>query len=171
MQHAFEGHVLGATNLPLEVGTREELQVATLTLLQQTRRTIEILSRELDPAIYDAADVVEAIKRMILANRYARVRAIVAEPQKIAQRGHRLVELAYVLSSFIELRTAAEQHRAFIEALLICDGCGYTYRQNWDRFDATVNFSDRRRSNLLQNQFEEMWALAEPDPNLRRLAL
>jgi hypothetical protein len=168
---AIDGLQLGATAREFEVERRDELRAVVLALAGQARRSLDIVSRELDPPLYDHQDFAEAVRRLAVSNRRAEIRVLVVEPAPIAARGHRLVDLAQRLSSFIQLRVPAPEQRELNEAWVVADKIGYVHRRLADRYAATVNFDDPRESVRLTNRFEEIWQRANPDPNLRRLQL
>ena len=58
------------------IETRATLQDISLLIAQNCRRTLDITSRHLDPAIYDQALLVEAVKHIVLNNRLARIRLL-----------------------------------------------------------------------------------------------
>ncbi len=163
--------VLGETARAFELGRAKELRRVLLELAQQTRRTLDLVSRHLDPTLYDRDDFVEAVKQLALGSPRARVRMLILDPAPVIASGHRLIPLAQRLSSYIELRVPAPEHREFNEAWLVADKDGYAHRRFSDRFEATVDFHDPRLAAHLTNRFDELWQRAQPDPNLRRLHL
>lgn len=167
----FGQYILGESAAPLDLETREENQLATLHLLRQCRRNVDIISRELDPTIYDRPEIIEAIKQMILTRRRCQVRIVVFHTRTIVQRSHQLLQLAGDLSSFIEIRQAAPEHDDYAAALLIADACGYLHRPLWSRYEASACFNGRRQAQALLNGFDVLWTAARSDVNLRRLAL
>jgi len=167
--YSFDDYKLAETSELIEVETREDNHLAVVQLAQQCRRNLEIISRDLDPTIFDTPDFVEAVKLLVLNNRQAQIRILVFEPEAIVHRGHRFINLAENLSSFIELRKPGVEYRDYNVALLIADETGYLHREHAERFEGEVNFNDKRQSKHLLQQFEEMWETASPDPNLRRV--
>jgi len=93
------------------------------------------------------------------------------DPENIVRNGHRLVEFAGSVSSFIELRKAGREFHSYNECLLLADSVAYIHRLNGERFEATANFNDRRQSKFYMDDFEIMWASSLPDPNLKRLSI
>ncbi|HMM77551.1 MAG TPA: hypothetical protein PJ986_17740 [Gammaproteobacteria bacterium] len=163
--------VLGETDLAFETARAEELRRVLLELAQQARRTIDLVSRHLDPPLCDREDFVDAVKRLVLGSTRARVRILVMDPAPLVGHGHRLLPLVQRLSSYIELRVPGPEHRELNEAWLVADNDGYAHRRFSDRYEATCNFHDPRYATLLSNRFEELWQRAQADPNLRRLHL
>lgn len=163
--------VLGTSEREFETERAEELRGVLLELAQQTRRTLDLVSRHLDPPLYDHEEFVEAVKQLVLGSPRARVRLLILDPAPLVSQGHRLMPLAQRLSSYIELRVPAPEHREFNEAWLVADKDGYAHRRFSDRYEATCNFHDPRLATHLTNRFDELWQRAQPDPNLRRLHL
>lgn len=162
---------LGETDREFELERAEELRLVLLELTQQARRTIDLVSRHFDPVLFDRDDYADALKQLVLGSSRAQVRLLVLDPAPIVSRGHRLVALAQRLSSFVQIRVPAPEHREFNEAWLVADKDGYAHRRFSDRYEATVNFHDPRLAVHLSNRFDELWHRAQPDPNLRRLHL
>ena len=169
--HTFDDFELARTDEDISINTREENCLAITKMAQQCRKSIEIISHNLNPEIYDTVEFVEATKRMILDNRHTKVRILVFQTQSIVKKGHRLVDLAKDLSSFIEFRVPGEEFRSFNEALFIADSIGYIHRFNAERFEGMVNFNDLRVSKYLRQHFERMWDRSETDVNFRKLSI
>lgn len=163
--------VLGQTAGTLDIAEREQLGAVSLALVQQAQRTLDIVSRHLDPLLYDTEPFVAAVRRLVLGSRHARVRLLLLDSRPLVTQNHRLIELALKLSSYIAVRVPAAQHKQFNEALLIADGTGYVHRTFSDRYEADASFADRRVAARLGDRFEELWTRALPDPNFRKLHL
>jgi len=162
---------LGKTDEPVPIDSVEHHREAAMRMVQQARFNVEIVSRLLDPPVYDTAEFVDAVTKLILGRRAARIRILIFDPLTVVQRGHRLVDLAGNLSSFIEMRKPGIEHSNFNGSLLMADAKGYILRESAERYEGTVNFHDRTVSKNLLEAFEEMWARATADPNLRRMIL
>jgi hypothetical protein len=167
----FESLELGEDKEPFRVESGADVRQASIALVAQSRRTVEILSRHLDPSVYDTVEFSDALRRFVLDSSRARVHIIVMDSKPILATGHRLVNLAQHLSSFVEIRKPDAKHARYNCAILLADRTGSVFRQLADRFHGVVNFGDRRVASDLGETFDEMWAHAEPDPNLRRLRI
>ena len=171
MIHPFANNILHETDETITVESSEENAAAALMMASQAGRSIEIVSRALDPVIFGAPDFVEAVKRMVLKSQYTRVRILVHEPLLIVQRGHRLLDLAFNLTSFFDLRVPGREHADYNESFAVFDTAGYIHRLDGERYEGKLNFNDQRTSRLLLHQFEEIWEKARQDPNLKRALL
>ncbi len=169
--YKFNKSILGETEDEVEIASSEENIYATNAMAAQANRTIDIISRRLDPPIYDTPEFIEAIKQLILKSSRAKVRVLVFEPEQIVKRGHRLVSLSMDMSSYITINVPNKEHDSFNESLFVADASGYIYRKESERFEGKVNFNDKRASRFLIHEFDEMWGKSRSDPNLRRALL
>lgn len=165
----YADHHLGTTDDTLALETVAENRRAIVAMARQSRNTIDIISRDLDPPIYDATEFVDAVQEMVLQNRRARIRILVFEAQAIRRKGHRFLNLGDRLSTYINFRIPPPEFHTFNESVFVADAAGYVHRLNSERFEATANFCDRLQSKYLLNQIDEMWDKAGPDPNLRQI--
>ena len=152
----------------VDIDTSEACRLAAVSMARQAARSIDIVSRRLDPQMYDNDEFCQAVSRMVIGSKRARVRVLVRHVEPLVRRGHRLLNLAQRLSSFIELRVPAPEFDDYNGAFLIADGAGTIERRLSDRFEASVNFNDPRTAQELGRHFEDMWRTATPDMNLRR---
>jgi len=167
----IEDYRLGETNKLLQLETRaDNIQVAN-HMANQCQRSLFIISRKLDPAVFDTKEFTDATKYLALRHRRAQIRIIVFEPDTIVKRGHRLLELSGRLSSFIEFRKAHYTFDNYNECLILADATGYIHRKNGELYEGTLNFKDRRTSRHLLNKFTDMWEMATPDPEFRKMML
>lgn len=168
---ANQTFILGETDETLPLAGRKAVRRATLTLTAQAKRSIDILSRDLDPVVYDHDELVESVTRFCRRSPKARVRIIVQEPGSLRGTTHRLVELAIKLSSSIEIRSPNADAEKRSDAFFIADQTGTVYINPADRYEGKVVCNDRHYAYELLREFEEMWQHAEPDPNSRWLGI
>ncbi|AOV16748.1 hypothetical protein BJI67_06440 [Acidihalobacter aeolianus] len=147
------------------------LQPATLAAIDDTQRDLIILSRSLDPALYDDDTVSGHLFALIRRQRHSRIRILIADLQPLRQYGHRLLALAQRVPSFIEIRLLAPRHRRENREWLIADTRSVIYREQADKSQALTAHSDRRWAIELAHEFQLMWDVAEQHPDLRRLSL
>ncbi len=162
---------LGDSSQEIEVVDSEQLRELSLHMAEQCRHHLDIVSRHLDPTVYDTTEFVAAVTAIATASSRARIRLLVCDPEPLRHRGHRLLTLCTRLSSFVMMRIPGAMHKDYNEGLLVADNTGYIYRQFADRYEGKACFNDRRSTRHHSHQFDELWEHAEPDPNFRRLYL
>lgn len=162
---------LAAGRRPEVLDGREELRSASRALAARARREIRILTRDLDPGLYDDAQFLATLRDLAMATRRLAVRVLVFDPGPAVRRGHRLIELARRHSSFIAIRRvpASEQDRT--DAFLLADERGYVFRPFSDLWEGTADDEDPITVRRLGAELERIWELAEEDVELRRLFL
>lgn len=166
----LDDYILGdSTDEVIKVETRQDNAAAALTLVKQCKQKLAIISHELDPFVYDQPDFVEAVRQLAIKGRNVEIRILAFEPELIVRRGHKLVDLAGKISSYIEIRKPASQYKSFNEAVLIADEVGYLFRESTDRYKGRLNFNSRRESKYMLDVFNSMWETARSDPNFRRM--
>lgn len=158
-----------------ETGTRplasaEDNRAAALEVAQSARRSLVLLSVDLDPFIYDQEPFLTAVRQLATGSRYASIRVLVQDSARVVREGHRLVELARRLSSFIELRKPHTDYSTLTETFLVADEHVVLYRTLASRFEGIAG-----RNPLLAREklklFNQIWGKSEPDQELRGLKL
>ena len=151
---------------------RDQAVAAIAELLADTAHEIAIYTRDLDPALFDIPPILDAIKRIALSGRRARVRVLVQEPRKPVADGHRLIALAQRLPSLIEFRTPQDEHdRQYASAFLINDRRGYLFRILASRSEGEGSTYAPGRHAQLREYFDQVWERSVPSEELRQLAI
>jgi len=162
---------LGISDIEIELLTRAETRHATELMVGQTQTSLDIISRDLDPFLYDRETFLDLLSRLCLRNRQARIRFLVQDPATPIKKNHRLIELGRKLSSSIEFRQPHQDYQYFNAACLIADRCGLIHRSLADRFEGTANFYAPVAARRELDFFTEVWERSESHPEFRRLYL
>lgn len=166
------GHVDSKAAIgPLRIEGLTELRTAAVELAAAAQREIILLSTDLQAQLYDQQPFLDAIRRLATSTSRARIRVLVRDVERVVKQGHRLVELASRLSSFIEIRRMAENDADGEHCFLLIDRRMLLRQQT-----ATSRFAELDREAALSGrqlgqEFDACWELAAPDLNLRRLWL
>lgn len=156
----------------LVVADREQALVAIGELLADAKHELAIHTRDLDPALLDVAASLDAIKRIALSGRHARIRILLQEPRKAVADGHRLIALAQRLPSAIEIRTPVEeQDLQYAAAFLVNDRRGYLFRPLGNRPDGEGSTYAPGRHAQLLSLFDQIWERAVASEDLRQLSI
>ena len=161
--------VLGVERNAIRVDGLQAVQSLSVSFAAQARRGLDIVSRDLDPRVYDQADFLAAARQLAVSSRFARIRLLVRDVDAVIKADHRLIEMARRLSSFVEIRRLGGDDAEFNEAFLLADQVGFLRRPVADRWDGEACFNDPLRARELRRVFEGLWQRAVVDPNLRRL--
>lgn len=158
-----------STVYPLE--HMEQVRAGSAALASQAQRSLAVMSRDLEARIYDQEPFLEAVKGLALSSRNARIRFLIHDSRYAVRHGHRLIELACGLSTFIAIRPLPEEGAALTEAFLVADERGVLHRPQGDRYQGTLSFNDPLQARDLLRCFDALWERSEPDSELRRLHL
>jgi hypothetical protein len=143
---------------PLILTSFEEVRAAVVEVASCAKRSITIMTPDLEPGIYDHDDFLEVVKRLVLAKRYARVRVLVTEPSRTVRNGNRFVALGRRLNTFIDFRNLRDDYRKDThDAYIIADDKAVLYRANGRRFDAIMGLHEPVIAHQHLKTFEQPW--------------
>lgn len=157
-------------NREFEVDTLAGVRETTLQLLGDARRQVWIYSRDLEPALYGDAEVLEELKRIGIQGRSAEIRILLQEPAALLKQTHPLLALAHRLGSTFLFRSPSEeidlQHPA---AFLLTDRGGYLHRPIGSRWEGVANLHGPGRQRQWREYFDAVWERSRPCSELRSL--
>ena len=117
---------------------------------------------------FDVAASLDAIKRVAMSGRHARIRILVQDPRNAVLDGHRLVALAQRLPSTIAIRTPVEeQDLQYPAAFLLNDRRGYLFRPLGNRLEGEGSTYAPGRHAQLVALFDQIWERSVPGEDLR----
>lgn len=156
----------------LAITGREAAAEVTAALVAGARRRIRILSRVLDPGLYDDPAVLEALRGFATATTEADVRLLVLDATAI-QRAHApLLALAQRLPSVFQFRELSDPvDRARADAFIATDAGGCYHREFGHRFDGEAMLHGAGRARQLCEAFDPVWERSRPCTELRALGL
>ncbi|HXG27459.1 MAG TPA: hypothetical protein VNJ47_01250 [Nevskiales bacterium] len=152
-----------------ELNSHIEFREAACALVRGARLQLNILTYAFEREIYGHPDFVQAVQKLATQHARARVRILIHSPDWASRSGHRLVELARRLSSFIELRELNEQDKQLTGEVLIADENALLYRESPDTMQARYFPDDPRQASPWLRRFEGLWTGGEIVQGLRRL--
>ncbi len=162
-------HRLGEDETTISATIASEHRDLALSMTQQATRGILIFTRDLDPAVYDTPEFLEAASTLARRSPHSYVRILVQDSARASREGHRLVSLAQRLSSRVEIRKPPREYQEYNQAFFIADETGYIRRPLADRYEGVARFKDRLAARELALFFREVWERSHADRQLRRL--
>ncbi len=156
----------------LAAGDRAQMLAALAMLLGDAGHELAILTRDLDADLFATPASLEALKRIALSGRRARIRILVQDPRAARTEALPLIALAQRLPSAFALRTPVEDlDRQLASAFVLNDRRGYLFRPLATRFDAEGSTYAPGRHTQLLASFEQIWERSEPAVELRALGI
>ena len=162
-------YLLGITHGDIALHTIDQNRATALALAQQASRYIQIATRDMDSLLYDNEPFAEALATLARRHTKSHIDILVWDSMAAVKQGHRLINLAQRLSSFVRIRKPADEHAKYTEAFLVADGIGYMSRNLAERYEGIASFHAPLQARNLSQLFTTMWEKATPDPQLRRL--
>lgn len=160
------------TNSPvITLSTAEQFQSMTVELAGSAQRQISICAYDLEPAMYGSPAFIEAVLTLIKRSRQARVRILAADTKRMVENGHPILRLLRRADEQCQIKKYQVEPDAITPAYFICDDHSMIRRQDATIYKGFCYRDDRARITNQQEEFDERWALATDDPNLRQLSL
>jgi predicted GNAT family N-acyltransferase len=153
-----------------------EHQQAAMTiavaLVAQTSRTVLIYTRELDPGLFDAPRVLDALRRFATRSRGGEVHILLQDATTPQHALAPLIGLAQRLPSVFAFREVRDPvDRAYPSAFIVNDRGGYYFRPLGHRFDGEAELENPGRARQLREEFGRIWERSRPCTEYRALGL
>jgi predicted GNAT family N-acyltransferase len=157
---------------PAAIEHRDAAIATTCALIAAARRGLWIYSRELDPGLFDAPEVLDALRRFGTAGRGGEARFLLQDAT-VPQRGQSpLLALGQRLPSVFLFREVADPvDRDYPSAYIANDAGGYYFRSLGHRFDGEADLHAPGRARQLRGAFMAVWERARPVSEYRTLGI
>ena len=153
------------------ISTQEEMRLAAIDVASQATRRLSIFTHDLDPGIYDDPDFLEVVKHMVLSQRYARVRVLIADPTRAIKNGNQFVYLGRRLNTYIEFRNVREDLRTHPESYCIADDTALVYRLDASRWEGIADTYEPSIARMYGSTFDEIWQASEVEIEFRQMGI
>jgi len=156
-------------DLALRLEGLDALRAHSVRLISQARRQLCIQTPDLEASCYDTLEVEAAIKRLLLGNPRHRVRLLINDSASAVRQGHRLIALAQRLTSNLLIRRPPTDQQPDGACLIVDDLA--LLRRTSSAPNGFVRYGDRAAVKVQQQVFDRLWAISQPDQELRRMVL
>jgi len=153
------------------LSTMPEVRDASLRVAKSAQRLLSIFTQDLEPLVYGEEPFLEAIKRLVLARSYAKVRVLLADPSRAMVDNNRFLALARRLTSCIDLRAMSPEYPASAGAFIIADDKALVYRLQADRWDGISDMNDPAVVRRYLNFFDEVWQTSMQESQMRQMLM
>jgi predicted GNAT family N-acyltransferase len=157
---------------PSAIETRDVAVATVVALVTAARRGLWVYSRELDPGLLDATEVLEALRHFATAGRGNEVRLLLQDAYAPQRLHAPLMTLAQRLPSVFQFREVADPvDRAYPSAYVVNDAGGYYFRTLGHRFDGEADLHAPGRARQLRGTFNAIWERSRPVTEYRALGI
>lgn len=157
---------------PNAVEDREAAITATIAIIDATRRGLRVYSRALDPGLFDAPPVLDALRRLAVRGDGIELRFLLQDAETPQREHAALIALAQRLPSVLLFRAVDDPvDLAYPSAFVANDGNGYYFRSLGHRFDGETALDAGGRARQLREEFDRTWERSRPCSEYRALGL
>jgi len=169
IEHQSMRRALGGPN-PVE--DREAAIAATCAIADATRRSLRVYSRALDPGLFDAPRVLDALRQLAVRGDGIELRFLLQDADTPQREHAPLIALAQRLPSVVLFRAVDDPvDLAYPSAFVANDGGGYYFRGLGHRFDGETALDAGGRARQLRAEFDRTWERGRPCAEFRALGL
>jgi predicted GNAT family N-acyltransferase len=169
IEHQAMRRVLGGMSA---IEDREAALATTAALVRAARRGLWIYSRELDPGLFDAPQLLEALRAFGTAGHGGEARFLLQDAAAPQRTNAPLLALAQRLPSVFLFREVIDPvDRPYPSAFVANDAGGFYFRSLGHRFDGEADLHAPGRARQLRANFEQVWERSRPVTEFRALGL
>lgn len=149
--------------------TSSLLREHIINMSSQAHFSINCLSRDLDANLTNNHEFINSIRHVIKNSKNIRIHFLVHNIEKSIHHGHRIIDLAQRLSSYITIKILSNEYKHHNNAFMVVDNSAVIYREQSDRFDSIIEYSNKQKAEKLNHFFKDAWEHGLSDENLLRL--
>ncbi|MDX1452414.1 MAG: GNAT family N-acetyltransferase [Oleiphilaceae bacterium] len=153
------------------IATEEMAMSHHRSMLLQARRRIWLMANNINNPVLMQAETADAIVQLIKRNPQANVRLLVNDDRQGAGYFNPTLQAMQKLSSYCEIRTLYKTGQQLKSLHTIVDFDGTIQRENLEDWRGQACYDSRLLSNRLSQNYDQIWQMARPSMELRRLAL
>ena len=148
-----------------------DVRAAIARLCSHARREILILSPELEPPLFDDAELVEILSAFARRHEKSTVSILVHDSRRMVRDGHRLLALARRLPTPIQIRLVHPDMRDREDTLVVGDRAGLLHLPRTGVAQGFLNLNDSPLAHQYARLFDRLRDRAVLDPNLRTMTI
>lgn len=141
----------------------------SIKLAQQSRRSIAILTHDLDDLVYGTSEFVQTLSDFARSSRNAQVQILIKDTKIAIETGHPLIRLAQRLSSKIIVRKMTVEPNNTEMGFLLADTDKLLYKNDDAIHRGFANYAAAGEIKPLREEFNYLWQYGEPEPEFQIL--
>lgn len=148
-----------------------DFQMYSKQLVAQSRRSIAILTRNLDASIYAAPEFVQYVTDFVRSARNAQVQILIKDTKPAIETGHLLTRLAQRLPSKILMRKMTVEPTDKEMGYILGDTDKLLYKNDDAQHRGFFNSTAASEIKSLREEFNYLWQYGEQEPELKVLQI
>lgn len=138
-------------------------------LVAQSRRSIAILTHNLDTHVYATPEFVQHLSDFVRSSRNAQVQILIKNTKLAIETGHPLIRLAQRLSSKILVRKMTVEPNNKDMSYMLGDTDKLLYKNDDAVHRGFFNLAAASEIKSLREEFNYLWQYGEPEPEFQLL--
>jgi hypothetical protein len=138
-------------------------------LITHSRRSIAILTRDLDVLVYGTPECVQHLSDFVRSNRNAQIQILIKDTKPAIETGHLLVRLAQRLSSKILVRKMTVEPNNKEMGFMLGDTDKLLYKNDDALHRGFFNSAAASEIKSLREEFNYLWQYGELEPEFQVL--
>lgn len=147
----------------------EDFRRYSLELVKENRRTLAVLTKDLDTLVFGTPEFVEAVSAFSRSSRHTQIQILIKDTKPAIESGHLLIRLAQKLSAKILVRKMTVEPNNKDMAFILGDTDKLLYKNDDAVYRGFFNRSAARELKPLREEFNYLWQYAEPEPEFQLL--
>ncbi len=157
---------------PVRITDQATAVEMTTRIIADARRRVWIRSLDLDPWLFDHADVLDALRGFAIHDHDVQVLILLHDHAAPQAAQAKLLDLAQRLPSVFQFREVDDPaYREDRSAMVAGDAGGYYFRAEGDRFEGSACLASRARVRQLKERFDEVWERSRVISEYRALGI
>jgi len=149
------------------ISSLEEMRAAVDAVAASAQRLMSIYTPDLEPDLYDQNGFLEIVKRFVLARRFAKVRVLISDSNRLLRDNNRFIAMGRRLTSCIDIRPAMGPNKQRAAGYVIADDRAIVYRVHADRWDGVADMNNPPVARQYLDEFDEIWHASALDEHAR----
>lgn len=149
----------------------EAFKEAADTLIEHCEKQLCLFTYDLDHKLFDNLQWIESVSQRLRKHPSHSFRILVHDSYRAEKMGHRLVDLARRLPSYVQIRKIPRDYGENKESFLIADGMHILYRKYYEDYRGFLHIKAIPLAQQKQSYFDEVWERGKEPTSLRQLSL
>ncbi|RLK50323.1 hypothetical protein DFR31_0216 [Alkalispirillum mobile] len=152
------------------VTTASEHAEVAVELVRQAQHEVDIISADLDPAVFNDQGLADALRKLAVSSPKARIRVLVEQANPLVRCDHRLLTLARKVPSRMQIRQLAPDAELPETLWLMVDGRAVMWRRHREGYRGGWHSDAAGACREWRRKFDTLWNHSVDSPELRVIA-
>ncbi len=148
--------------------THAEVLQSTIAVASLAQRLISMVTPTMEPGLYDQPAFLDVLKRLVLGQRFARVRILLRDQSSMSSNHNQFVVMVRRLTGHVEVRRLTGVHREQQAGYFIADDRALVYRIRADRWEGVASLQSPLLARQYLQEFDRLWQACAPDMPARK---